>query len=548
MSGVRFDAIHDALLARGFAQARSVRPISYQGVLNVGEEPVQVRVEFADLELQRLPIIRLTDRPAWVPANCNHIDGRNIVCYASSRLAFIDRYQADAQVMYCLDRAAQVLRDIRRGNVLGDIDHEFACYWSGRPVLVDANPQTSAQRFNVLTVALADGNLPIIIDGGQDGQKKYAAFSPAERRLDSALLLPGKRTPPANASQWPPRTLREVTAWLSAAAPELVKVYRRSLGTLNGVNVRRALFIFQTEPTWFGIEFALPLLSRTRFRYSKDFVNVIERQSARIEIDRLMPVRIDSEYLVERNLRGGDRALLGKRLLLAGCGAIGGHLAHALARAGAGFGGGVLLLVDPEYFMGGNIGRHRLGLESLLLPKAEALRRDLQRALPGVNARALEASVLDLSLKDFDLIVDATGEEQFSEALNARFLSGRSPPTVFAWIIGNGLAVQSFTLASRDHGCLHCWKSHGNLSMFTPADVNELETRVGRGCDDPYVPFSGAAPLAASSLAMQAVLDWSSGRPNPTLRTIELDYRSTHHIKPKTPARATACRACGPQC
>src|SRR5690606_28251573 len=106
------------------------------------------------------------------------------------------------------------------------------------------------------------------------------------------------------------------------------------------------------------------------------------------------------------------------------------------------------------------------------------------------------------------------------------------PPVVFVWVVGNGLAVQSFTLASHEHGCLHCWKSHGSLSGFTPADLSELETRVGRGCDDPYVPFSGAAPLAASSLALQAVLDWSSGRPNPTLRTIELDYRSTHHVKP----------------
>jgi molybdopterin/thiamine biosynthesis adenylyltransferase len=542
---VRFDTVLDALLGRGFTQLRSIRPISYKGTLNVSEEAVQVLLEFPDLELQRLPIIRLTDRPSWIPTTCHHIDSRNIVCYASTRLSFIDRYHADAQILYCLDRATHVLQDIRRGNVIGDVDQEFTYYWNGRPILVDADPQTTAQRFNVLTVSLADRNVSIIIDGNQDGTKKYASFSPVERTLDSALLLPGKGTPPVSTTQWPPKTLRDIIAWLSSHAPELLKPFRRSLGSLNGLKVQRALFIFQTQPSWFGIEFALPVLSRVKFRHPKDFTNVIERQSAQIKIDRLTPVRVDSEYLVERNLRVGDQALLGKRVLLAGCGAIGGYLAHALARAGAGFGRGTLLLTDPEIFTGGNIGRHRLGIDSLLLPKAQALRRDLQRTLPGIDTRALETSVLDLALKDVDLIVDATGEEQLSEALNARFLSGNSAPIVFVWVVGNGLAVQSFTLASREHGCLHCWKSHGDVSAFTPADAGNLETRVGRGCDDPYVPFSGAAPLAASSLALQAVLDWSSGRPNPTLRTIELDYRTTHHIKPKTPARAATCRACG---
>jgi molybdopterin/thiamine biosynthesis adenylyltransferase len=546
MSAVRFDEIHDALFARGFTQTASIRPLSYEGSLTAGDERIPALIEFSDLELQRLPIIRLVQRPVWIPANCNHVDGRNIVCYASSRLAFIDRYRADAQVMYCLDKAAKVLNDIRRGNVLGDVDQEFAYYWKGRLVLVDADPQSAVQSLNVLTVTLGDSETPMIIDVAQDGKSKYSAFSPVEHELHSALLLPGKRTPAALTSQWPPQTLREFIAWLSSADPELLKSYRRSLGSLNGVKVGRVLFVFQTEPAWFGIGFSLPAASRIQFRAEKAFVNSIEHLSASIAIDRFSPIRIDAEYLVQRNLRDGDKSLLGKRVVLAGCGAIGGHLAHAIARVGAGFGGGMLVLVDPEIFMGGNVGRHRLGIESLFLPKAEVLRRDLLRALSGINARAVDGSVLDLPLNDFDVVVDATGEEQLSEALNARFIAGACAPIVFTWIVGNGVAVQSFTLSSREQGCLHCWKSHGDLSVFVPADVTQIETRVGRGCDDPYVPFSGAAPLAASSLALQALLDWSAGHPNPTLRSIELDHRVTRHIKPKTPARADSCPACGP--
>ena len=258
-----------------------------------------------------------------------------------------------------------------------------------------------------------------------------------------------------------------------------------------------------------------------------------------------MPIRIDSEHLVRRNLREGEEPLLGKRVVLAGCGAIGGHLAHALARAGAGLGSGTLFVVDPDYLRPGNIGRHRQGFEGLLRPKAERTAADLQRSLPGLDVRPVVGSVLDLNLRDFDLVIDATGEEQLSEALNSRFLAAESAPVIFSWIVGNGLAVQSFTLSSQKQGCLRCWKSLGTRAAFVPAKREQTEIRVGRGCDDPFVPFNGASPLLAAGLALQATLNWASGRPKPTLRTIEINYKSTRHVKPKSPGKSASCRACG---
>jgi hypothetical protein len=181
------------------------------------------------------------------------------------------------------------------------------------------------------------------------------------------------------------------------------------------------------------------------------------------------------------------------------------------------------------------------------MPKAAAVAEDLRRSLPGIAADAVVGSALQASLRAFDLIVDASGEEQLSEALNARFLAGESAPTVFVWINGNGTSVQSFTLADRSLGCLRCWKSHGDRTSFVPSDRGDLEVVIGRGCDDPYAPFSGAAPLAGAGLGLQAVLDWASGRPRPTLRSLQLDFGSSHHVSPKSPPKAAACPACGPE-
>jgi len=545
MRAPTLDSVHDALVGRGFRQAAIQGALAYDGEVQVGSDPVLVQLEITDPELQRLPIIRLRDRPAWVPANCNHVDPHNVICYVNPRLASIDRYRADSQVLYCIDRATDVLRDIRRGNVRRDVDQEFAYYWKGRSVLVDADTSDTAEWLDVIPMQIGGSERFIIVNRGEDGRRKYAAFAPAAQSPLSARIIPGGQTPAADPRKWPPETLQDVIAWLKQSDPTLLKAFRKAIGQLNGRCNDRSMFLFQTEPAWFGVGFARPKWIPVKFRSDREFVNAIEKRSATVQVDRWTPVRVDSRYLVERNLRDGEQSLLGKRILLAGCGAIGGHLAHALARAGAGFESGLIVLADPEHLLGGNVGRHRLGVGSLLLPKADALQQDLSAAMPGINVFARQASALDLPLREFDLVVDATGEEQLSEALNTRFLAGECPPLVFAWIIGNGLAVQSFTLASREQGCLRCWKSHGDRSSFAPADIDSLEARVGRGCDDPYVPFNGAAPLAAASLALQATLDWVSGRPNPTLRTIELDYRVTHHVKPRTPARTPICLACG---
>lgn len=546
MTDIAFDAVHDALLARGFRQTGTLLPLRYSGQLQVGSKSVSVQVEFPDLELQKFPIIRLLDRPAWVPASCNHVDVRNIVCYAVNGIAFIDRYDAARHVMYCLDCAATTLNDIRHGNVLGDVDQEFAYYWQGEPILVDAEEYESQQKLDVATLDLPHREIEILIDPQQDALEKYAPYSPKKQELNAAILIPASRTPPADRSNWPPTTLAELLNWFSAHSPDLERTFRLILRELNGRRVQRALFVFQAAPVWFGVSFRLPPeVAQVEFRRVKLFMDALENRSHRLKLDRLTPIRIDSDYLVRRNLREGEESLFDKQVVLAGCGAIGGYLAHSLARAGAGFGSGRLFLVDPDRLMPGNLGRHRNGFEALLMPKAERVAADLRIALPGIDVRPVIGSVLDLNLKDFDLVIDATGEEQLSGELNAGFVSGQSAPVIFCWISGNGLAVQSFTLSSNEQACLRCWKSHGTLESFVPAASDQTEIRIGRGCDDPFVPFNGASPLLAAGLALQATLDWSSGKSKPLLRTIEIDYKSTRHIKPKSPKKYARCAACG---
>lgn len=547
MTSISFSSIHEALLGRGFRQEDSIRQIRYRGLLEVGPESVPVYLELPDYNLQKLPIVQLQERPKWIPETCNHIGSDDSVCYAMNGHAFIDRHQAAQQILFCLDCAAETLNKIRLGSVLDDVDQEFLRYWDGEPILVDATVENSQRMLNVVKLNLPDRDIKLLIDNQQDALEKYRPYLPSKTELHSAILIPASRTPPAIRENWPPKTLKEFLDWIYSTSRELKRPLRTALRRLNGLGVQRALFIVHSNPAGFGFSFALPPLIR-KFRNPERFVITLEKRSSNVKIDRFMPINIDSESILQRNQRDNEKSLTGLRVVLAGCGAIGGHLAQAIARIGAGFGRGTLFLVDPDSHKAGNIGRHRIGFEGLFRPKSEGLADSLKISLPGIDVRPLVSSVLDLDLQEYDLVIDATGEEQLSEELNSRFLAGKSAPIIFSWIIGNGLAVQSFTLYSKKQGCLHCWKSPDHVAAFVPAKQEESEIRVGRGCNDPYAPFNGASPLLASGLALQAIIDWASEKPNPTLRTIQIDYKSTRNIKPKSPKKNDRCPACGTGC
>ena len=547
MTSISFNSIHEALLGQGFRQEGSIRKIKYSGLLKVGNKSVPVYLELSDYNLQKLPIIQLQERPEWIPETCNHIGSDDTVCYAMNDHAFIDRYHAAQQILFCLDCAAETLNKIRLGSVLDDVDQEFLHYWDGEPILVDATVENPQIMLNVVKLNLPDRDIKLLIDNQQDALEKYRPYSPSKTELHSAILIPASRTPPAIRENWPPKTLKEFLDWIYSKSRELKRPLRIALRRLNGLGVQRALLIVHSNPAGFGFSFALPPLIG-KFRNPERFVIALEKRSSNVKIDRFMPINIDSESILQRNQRDNEKSLTGLRVVLAGCGAIGGHLAQALARIGAGFGKGTLYLVDPDNLKAGNIGRHRIGFEGLFRPKSEGLADSLKISLPGIDVRPVVSSVLNLNLQEYDLVIDATGEEQLSEELNSRFLAGKSAPIIFSWIVGNGLAVQSFALYSKKQGCLHCWKSPDHVAAFVPAKQDESEIRVGRGCDDPYVPFNGASPLLASGLALQAIIDWASEKPNPTLRTIQIDYKSTRNIKPKSPKKNDRCPACGTGC
>jgi molybdopterin/thiamine biosynthesis adenylyltransferase len=270
-----------------------------------------------------------------------------------------------------------------------------------------------------------------------------------------------------------------------------------------------------------------------------------------VKIDRYNGFRADSAYVFGRNM-GGRVNLSGKRILLVGCGTIGGFLAHQLVQSGAGADGGRLVLVDCDKMKTANLGRHLLGVPYLSRNKADACRDFLLQQLPLVRVEAHDSNVLEFStdFSRFDLIIDATGEEAVSIALNDRAVRARprTPPVLFVWLLGNGAAAQSILTGEPEFACFKCLKPvlSGPHRYRTLRDDAAIKVEKNFSCADAlYIPFPVSRSVSAAALACDQALDWANGSTVHRFRSHTLDSKLAHNVKDANPLKFKECPACG---
>jgi len=92
---------------------------------------------------------------------------------------------------------------------------------------------------------------------------------------------------------------------------------------------------------------------------------------------------------------------------IAGAGGLGSHVAMTLARAGV----GRLVIVDMDLVERSNLDRQCFFLDQVGMPKVEALKENIERAVEGVTVEALELMLdegsMDEPFRDVDIVVEA---------------------------------------------------------------------------------------------------------------------------------------------
>lgn len=539
-------AIHDALSDAGFEVIYTGSRNRYYGDLQCAGRRVPVWVEIPDPDLIRHPNIALVERPAEIPAICAHIQANNHICYSTPGRDVLDPYRAGEYITSCLQSATRVVDAALAGDCLADTQDEFEAYWDGEsPLLVDVEPNAPDGWVKVFEVFAADA-LRYYLASNDPEAFRRAGYTVKEY-TGNFYLTSTRNAPIAAQGDWPPRTLNHLVSWLKSIDGGYLYKKLRDAIQEHAAKSRAMGFIVRSPGAWWGGIFtADELLWKSSANNGRRWVKQVLACGLKWPITRLSVNRADPAYLVGRNL-GGRASLLGKRILLVGCGTIGGYLADQLVRAGAGVGGSrsELVLCDYDLLLPGNIGRHYLGVNYLYCRKADSMVKQLALAIPHARVRGVTCDARKLTLDNYDLVIDATGSEALSWALNDRLQSlPRFVPSIFVWNEGGGAASQCLLVDTPKAACYRCLTDRNGHARFSPLKNPGADPFVSGPCDSAYVPYPAMVSMQAAALAARVILDWVDGRPGKRLRTLTHDHEQGKIVRDTTPERTSQCPAC----
>lgn len=483
-----------------------------------------------------LPRIRLLEIPHALPDAVPHLGADGGLCYLAKGTVVLDIYDPVGQSLACLQRAAGVLGQILKGEMVGDLAEEFFAYWNGWLCFVDMQGENLGRQNCI--VAQANGHPLLFITDNEDRTTRKLHSLGYQVTDETVLTYRVKTTaqPRPLTSHWPPETVADILAWQGTLDARCRRKIHERIKEAQSKKANGVLIVIESPLMTYGVAL---LFDHDGSRKAK--VANCKDSSFGLKVMPVSVIRIDDRYLAQRNIPK-SKTLAGKRIALVGCGTIGGYLADMLVRAGAGSCEGKLTLVDFDFLLPQNIGRHRLGFPDLLSNKAEAMVKELKRLSPGVQVHALPVDVRQAQLGKLDLIIDTTGEESLGHWLCGRY---RAPtPMLSVWIEGPGTAVRALLRANASGACYRClWHSQkrGELRSTLGALPNIL---AGHGCEGLYVPFPASVSVQAASLGAEMALDWINGIHSPALRTRLIDQ--THQLATPDcdPLRDRDCPLC----
>lgn len=226
----------------------------------------------------------------------------------------------------------------------------------------------------------------------------------------------------------------------------------------------------------------------------------------------VMIYRIDKTYLMTRT-HAVNNVLLDKKILLVGCGSLGGYIANELTKAGI----ENIVLVDSDFLQEINIFRHLLGMEYVGKYKCEALQEYLEKNIPNLKITSLVEGIEEaiqeesIDLGHYDMIISAVGNHNVNRWLNQyMFLRGITVPVIYAWNevlgIGNHIAYIKYG----NHGCYECFidRSEDTTEIYDRTSYckpgQKIVKRVG-GCGSTFIPYGSTVSLKTACMCLDIV-------------------------------------------
>lgn len=213
--------------------------------------------------------------------------------------------------------------------------------------------------------------------------------------------------------------------------------------------------------------------------------------------------RWDEDYLVNRG--GGISSFKEKKILIIGCGSIGGYLINELVKTGF----KNLTFTDYDYLSKENIYRHVLGLPFLWKNKAQAMKQYIIQNIPYMedNISYYEEPIEILLernnnlFNEYDLIISAVGNHNLNRWIN-RYINENEmdTPIIYGWNEALGIGSHAAFISRKYLGCYECFfkidKNTGIVYDRTSfSERGQVFSKKMRGCFSSYIPFGSGTSM-----------------------------------------------------
>ncbi|MGA7507018.1 MAG: ThiF family adenylyltransferase [Erwinia billingiae] len=311
--------------------------------------------------------------------------------------------------------------------------------------------------------------------------------------------------------------------------------------------------------TWFGIHFSQKHSGKGRKTLPFKQSHLTEWFLEPVEV-----LTFNKERLMPRS--GAEQSLLNKKVMIVGCGSVGGDVADKLAASGV----GCLDLYDPDTLSLNNLYRHILPPMYVSFHKSQALWHSLTSKYPWLEVKSYTNKLLDLRrrelLMDYDLIIIAIGaptqERLFHGYLNNEKIN---VPVINTWVEGYGIGGHAVLAIPETKGCLRCaYVDPADFSRGLASNLNFLApnqdlTKNHAGCGDAFLPYTYIAStqtaLITADLSIKCLLgkiressrvSWKGNSEDAIVNGFKLSGR--YHAFTRTlevlPLLNTACDIC----
>ena len=460
---------------------------------------------------QSLPIILL--QSDFLPKPIPHIEPDGFVCYSEQENLVIDSSVPERILVEAIERTKAVLQRGLSGENKWDFIDEFDAYWrsyhNAFPAKSLIDPSAHARQIVVARSSRKSDGIDIAYISDNDSTPIEYGIEPKVATRENGIYVPLQKG-----------TYLDVFSETNLTVRNIRRAVLNNISPSNGRLLKRFTKKYKRNEV---VVFGLPRPSGGDVLFGIQFAAVhaahpLQDQGNAKELIPITLQRLDRTYLLPRG--GASDALQNKRVVLAGCGAVGGQIALQLIQSGI----LNLTLIDYDFFTYENIFRHVLGKEYVGQSKVEALRMDLESRFPYIKINTLALKVEEavsksiLDLDKFDLAIMATGDDNISLMMNRIYhAKGIRTPILYSWLEPYGIGGHVLVTNTERKGCFQC--------LFTPVQPdNEFSNRASfvapgqrftkdiSGCANRFTPYSSLDSSATASLAVRIARKVLSGK------------------------------------